>query len=93
MAADGRRGRLAVSQSGDLLIILPDSNTPGLTILRALKTHGYAKYQRIWQGGGLSGEPLADIRRLNNGDGVLSVFTRRFRDYEKEVVVLDFELP
>ncbi|KAH8845723.1 hypothetical protein MCOR29_005070 [Pyricularia oryzae] len=93
ITADGRRGRLAVSQSGDLFIILPDSNVLGLTILRALKTNGYAEYQRIWQGDGLSGEPLVDIRRLNEGDGVLSVFTRRVRDDKKEVVVLDFELP
>ncbi|TLS27075.1 hypothetical protein PpBr36_04715 [Pyricularia pennisetigena] len=92
MTADCRRGRLAVSQSGDLFIILPASNIPGLTILKALKTNGYAKYQRIWQGDGLSGEPLVDIRRLNDGDGVMSVFTRRVRDDEKEVVVLDFEL-
>ncbi|TLD23722.1 hypothetical protein PspLS_06882 [Pyricularia sp. CBS 133598] len=93
MAADCRRGRLAVSQSGDLFIILPDSNIPGLTILRALKTNGYAEYHRIWQGNGLSGEPLVDIRRLSDGDGVLSVFTRRVRDAEMEVVVLDFEIP
>lgn len=82
-----------MGRSGDLFIILPDSNAARLTILRAKKEDEYAKYERIWQGEGLSGEPLVDNRRLSEGDGVLSVFTRRPRGDEKDVVVLDFKLP
>ncbi|KAL8372433.1 hypothetical protein RB595_001980 [Gaeumannomyces hyphopodioides] len=87
----GKRGRLAVTKSGDLLVILPDSDASTLRILRAAKENGYAEFQQVWQGSGLSGEPLADARRLQT-DGTLSVFAGLDAGGSKNVVVLDFKL-
>lgn len=88
----GKRGRLAVAKSGDLLVLLPDSDASTLRILRAAKQNGYAEFQLVWHGSGLSGEPLVDVRRLQT-DGTLSILARLdARDGSKNVVVLDFQL-
>ncbi|KAK1752770.1 hypothetical protein QBC47DRAFT_328152 [Echria macrotheca] len=89
-----KRGKLAVSRGGDLYLILPDSLTPTIRILKATRTDGYSSYQQVWEGGGYSGEPLVDSARLRSED-ILSIFVRRDVHGEterKEVVVLDFAL-
>ena len=89
-----KRGRLAVSKNGDLFIILPDSQSPTMRILKATKAGGYKEYEEGWSGSGLSGEPLVDTYRLEE-DGVLSLFARKDVDGDgskKEVVILDFAL-
>ncbi|KAK3328777.1 hypothetical protein B0H66DRAFT_1272 [Apodospora peruviana] len=95
ITAGSRRGRLAISKQSDLYIILPDSTTSSMRILKAKRTDGYAKYEQVWQGHGLTGEPLVDSARLQDDD-VLSLFVRA--DVEgtsgekKNVVVMDFQL-
>jgi hypothetical protein len=93
-AITGRaRGRLAVSKTGDLLIVLPDFATSTLRILRASKATGYTSYDEVWTGHGLTGEPLVDSARLEH-DNVLSVFvlSEDGADRGRKVVVLDFQL-
>ncbi|KAK7742255.1 hypothetical protein SLS53_004398 [Cytospora paraplurivora] len=89
-----RRGRLAIARDGDLLILLPGTTTPTMTILKTAKASGYTKYEEVWAGSGLTGEPLIDGPRLEK-DNILSVFVRQ--DVEKSqgermVAVLDWEL-
>jgi hypothetical protein len=91
----GKRGRLAVSKDGDLYLILPDNETPTLSILKASKKSKYSEYELVWKGDGFPPtEPLVDTTRLDY-DNVLSVFTRKNEDEtgnRKTVVVLDFQL-
>lgn len=89
-----RRGRLAVTKDGDLLIILPHTAAPVIRILRAKKSNGYAEYEDVWVGNGFSGEPLIDGPRLAS-DNVLSVLVGHdVEDSEgkRNVAVLDFAL-
>lgn len=65
-----------------------------MTILKASKASGYAEYEEVWAGSGLSGEPLVDGPRLQE-ENVLSVFIRRDVDNlegKRVVAVLDFQL-
>ncbi|KAL7620812.1 hypothetical protein AAE478_009810 [Parahypoxylon ruwenzoriense] len=92
----GHRGRLAVSQDDSLYLILPETTSPGLTILKASNESGYAQYERVWRAdaGYPPTEPLVDTERLGY-DNVLSVFTRASAADGKDgvdVVVLDFKL-
>ncbi|KAJ4414897.1 hypothetical protein N0V85_002965 [Neurospora sp. IMI 360204] len=94
-----KRGQLAVSKTGDLYAILPDSTTKSMRILRATKASGFADYREVWKGDGLGGEPLVDSARLEH-DNVLSVFARNDPVNPAEqpaesqaIVILDFELP
>ncbi|KUI55823.1 hypothetical protein VP1G_03203 [Cytospora mali] len=90
-----RRGRLAITRDGDLLVILPSTTTPTMMILKVPKARGYADYEEVWIGKGLSGEPLVDGPRLVK-ENILSVFVRRDVEDSKEgkgaVAVLDFQL-
>ena len=88
-----RRGRLAVSKSGDLFLILPDSTSPTLRILKASKKSNYSNYEEVWVGHGLSYEPLVDPTRLSQ-DGILSLFIRQdvAGTENKNVVVMDFQV-
>lgn len=89
-----RRGRLAVTRDGDLLILLPGTTTPTMSILKATKAGGYASYEEVWVGNGLSGEPLVDGPRLEQED-ILSVFVMRDVDNsegQRVVAILDFQL-
>lgn len=89
-----RRGRLAVTRDGDLLVILPGTTTPTMTILKAAKASGYTDYKEVWVGSGLTGEPLLDGPRLEK-DNILSVFVRRDVENsqgERMVAVLDWQL-
>ncbi|KAK0735264.1 hypothetical protein B0T26DRAFT_691320 [Lasiosphaeria miniovina] len=89
-----RRGRLAISKNGDLFLILPETTTPRIRILKATKASGYSHYEKVWEGHGYTGEPLVDTARLEH-DNVLSVFVRADVDGatdKKNVVVLDFRL-
>ncbi|KAK3364681.1 hypothetical protein B0T25DRAFT_70976 [Lasiosphaeria hispida] len=89
-----RRGQLAISRDGDLFIILPDSTTTTIKIVKAAKSSGYATYEEVWTGHGFTGEPLIDSARLEH-DNVLSVFIRgdvKGSAGKKNVVVLDFQL-
>lgn len=88
-----KRGRLAVSKSGHLIIVLPDSRKPIMRILLATKESGFADYHEVWVGSGFSGEPLVDTVRLE-ADGILSLFVRQDigDGSKKNVVVLDFKL-
>jgi hypothetical protein len=88
------RGRLAVSKTGDLLIVLPDFATSTLRILKASKATGYTSYDEVWAGDGLTGEPLVDSARLEH-DNVLSVVVLsedKANARGRKVVVLDFQL-
>lgn len=65
-----------------------------MSILKATKASGYADYEEVWAGNGLSGEPLVDSHRLQEGN-ILSVFVRRDvenSEGERVVAVLDFRL-
>ncbi|KAF3764675.1 hypothetical protein M406DRAFT_340231 [Cryphonectria parasitica EP155] len=89
-----RRGRLGITRDNDLLLILPETTIPTVTILRALKSDSYGSYQKVWVGKGLTGEPLIDNPRLAT-DKVLSLFIRKDAggpDGKRDVVVLDFEV-
>lgn len=89
-----RRGRLAVTRDGDLLMLLPGTTAPTMSILKATRAGGYADYVEVWAGNGLSGEPLVDGHRLQE-ENILSVFVRRDvenSDGEKVVAVLNFQL-
>ncbi|KAL2256158.1 hypothetical protein VTK26DRAFT_2094 [Humicola hyalothermophila] len=90
------RGRLAISQAGDLYIILPDSDKSQMRILKSLRGDGYATYVEVWKGRGLTGEPLVDSARLEH-ENVLSllVLVETGSDVappRKSVAVLDFQL-
>jgi len=85
---------LAVSKDGDLYIILPDSTTRTMRILKGSKHGSYADYEEVWSGHGYTGEPLVDKSRLERGDGILSVFVladaEETPEDRRNVVVLDF---
>ncbi|KAB5549476.1 hypothetical protein GE09DRAFT_1223301 [Coniochaeta sp. 2T2.1] len=90
----GKRGRVAVSRDGDVYFIVPDVTRSTLSILKTSEGHSSGHYDEIWTGGGLSGEPLIDIPRLEH-DNVLSVFLRadvEGQPDKQNVVVLDFSL-
>lgn len=83
-----------MTKEEDLLIILPESTTPTMRILKSSKASGYKTYEEIWKGTGLTGEPLVDDHRLETDD-VLSMFVRQDvegSEGKRAVVVLDFEL-
>ncbi|KAK4160180.1 hypothetical protein QBC43DRAFT_118588 [Cladorrhinum sp. PSN259] len=87
------RGRLAVSKDGDLYIILPDTGKKEIRILQATKESEYKQDQEVWVGHGLTGEPLVDVKRLEE-ENVLSLMV--LADEEagqgRNVAVLDFQL-
>ncbi|KAJ4286635.1 hypothetical protein N0V88_007925 [Collariella sp. IMI 366227] len=90
----GARGRLAVSKSGDLYVVLPDFAASELRLLKASKTSGYCSYDEVWTGQGFTGEPLVDSARLEV-DGVLSVLVLAEEEAilgGRQVAVLDFQL-
>ncbi|KAK6076459.1 hypothetical protein SCUP234_07193 [Seiridium cupressi] len=91
----GKRGRFAISKTGDLFLILPDNEAPTLTILKASNAGGYTSYDLVWKGDGFPPtEPLVDVTRLDQ-DNVLSVLTRqdvRKASEGRNVVVVDFNL-
>ncbi|AEO59504.1 hypothetical protein MYCTH_2307864 [Thermothelomyces thermophilus ATCC 42464] len=88
------RGRLAISRTGDLYILLPNFAASELQILRASRAGGYATYEEVWKGGKLTGEPLVDATRLEH-DNVLSVLVLAEEEDPargRNVAVLDFQL-
>ena len=88
------RGRLAVSKTGDLYMVLPDFAASELRILKATKASGYSSYDEVWTGRNLTGEPLVDSARLEH-DHVLSVLVLRSEKAsaaERKLAVLDFQL-
>lgn len=84
-----------MTRDDDLLLLLPGTTTPTLSVLKATKASGYADYEEVWAGSGLSGEPLVDGPRLQE-ENILSVFVRRHVENssrgERVVAVLDFRL-
>lgn len=65
-----------------------------MRILKATKASGYETYEEVWEGKGITGEPLVDAPRLD-GENVLSLFVRKdIADAEgkRNVAVLDFVL-
>lgn len=83
-----------MTKDGDLLIILPDTTTPKMAILKATKASGYEAYEDVWVGHGITGEPLVDGPRLET-ENVLSLLVRRDSADavgERDVAVLDFVL-
>ncbi|KAK3299741.1 uncharacterized protein B0H64DRAFT_227 [Chaetomium fimeti] len=89
------RGRLAISKTGDLFIVLPDFGASEMRVLKASKASGYASYDEVWRGNKLTGEPLVDSARLEQ-DMVLSVMVLAEEEAtlsrKRNVVVLDFQL-
>ncbi|KAK4444152.1 hypothetical protein QBC34DRAFT_188154 [Podospora aff. communis PSN243] len=88
------RGRLAISKIGDLYLILPDGEKREVKIVKSAKIDEYSRYEEVWAGNGLTGEPLVDTARLDEDD-VLSVFLIadiQGEEMAKNVVVSDFEL-
>ncbi|KAK4202895.1 hypothetical protein QBC40DRAFT_251593 [Triangularia verruculosa] len=92
------RGRLAVANTGDILIILPDAEKGHMHINRATKGSGFAACEAVWSGKGLWGEPLVDQARLES-DNILSLMVLADAQEastpqlgSKNVLVLDFEL-
>jgi len=60
-----------------------------MSLLSATAKASYKDYALIWEGKGLSGEPLVDKCRLRD-DGVLSLFTRQDADDGlRNVIVAD----
>ncbi|KAK3335154.1 hypothetical protein B0T19DRAFT_1658 [Cercophora scortea] len=87
-----RRGRLATTNDGALYIILPDSISATMQILRATPADEYATYEQVWEGHGLTGEPLVDSARLEQ-ENVLSLFAcAAVEDGKRNVVVMDFRV-
>lgn len=77
-----------------MYVILPDSTTSMLRILKATKAEGYSTYDEAWVGKGLVGEPLVDSARLQH-DNILSLFVLRVDEGDpdrRNVVVMDFRL-
>lgn len=65
-----------------------------MRILKASKAEGYAKYEELWTGHGISGEPLIDSVRLDT-DGVLSLFVKSDvdgTDGKRDIIVMNFDL-
>ena len=67
-----------------------------MRILKASRASGYASYDEVWKGGGVTGEPLADSARLEH-DNVLSLLVLHVVEGEgqpsrRSVAVLDFQL-
>ncbi|RYP23826.1 hypothetical protein DL765_000903 [Monosporascus sp. GIB2] len=94
----GKRGQVVVSRDDDLYFVLPDTETPTLTILKASKDDGYSTYELAWRKEGFPPtDPLVDETRLDY-DNVLSVYTRAVTEEvdagakSNNVVVLDFQL-
>jgi hypothetical protein len=88
------RGRLTISKTGDLYLILPDREKREVKIFKSAKDNDYSHYEQVWAGKSLTGEPLVDTARLDE-DNILSVFLRadiQSEEGAKNVVVLDFEL-
>ncbi|KAK4152672.1 hypothetical protein C8A00DRAFT_34589 [Chaetomidium leptoderma] len=90
------RGRLAVSKTGDLYIVLPDLAASEMRIVRAAKASAYSTYDEVWVGGDLTGEPLVDPARLEH-DNIMSVLVLAKQrgnpgEGRRKVAVLDFEL-
>ncbi|KAK0668190.1 hypothetical protein QBC41DRAFT_394431 [Cercophora samala] len=91
------RGRLAVTKTGDILVILPDADKGHMHIEKSTRSSGYADHRAVWSGEGLWGEPLVDLPRLEK-DNILSLLaladTRPpgHQPGTKSVVVLDFKL-
>ncbi|KAK1474242.1 hypothetical protein CABS01_15938 [Colletotrichum abscissum] len=89
-----RRGRLAISKTGDLFLILPDPTNSSLRILKSSKAKDYAESVEVWRGVGFMGEPLVDSKRLEEED-VLSIFAiavSATSSKDRQVVVLDFHI-
>ncbi|KAI3538637.1 hypothetical protein CSPX01_09381 [Colletotrichum filicis] len=89
-----RRGRLAISKTGDLFLILPDPTNLSLRILKSSKSKDYAESVEVWRGVGFMGEPLVDSKRLEEED-VLSIFAiavSATSSKDRQVVVLDFQI-
>ncbi|KAK1623197.1 hypothetical protein BDP81DRAFT_465425 [Colletotrichum phormii] len=89
-----RRGRLAIGKTGDLFLILPNPTNSSLRILKSSKAKAYADAVEIWSGVGFMGEPLVDIKRLEEED-ILSVFAiakSATSSEDRQVVVLDFRI-
>ncbi|RYP54524.1 hypothetical protein DL768_000726 [Monosporascus sp. mg162] len=94
----GKRGQVVVSRDDDLYFVLPDTEAPTLTILKALKDDGYSTYELVWRKEGFPPtDPLVDETRLDY-DNVLSVYTRAVAEgvdvgaKSNNVVILDFQL-
>lgn len=65
-----------------------------IRILKSARSSGYAEYEDVWVGNGLSGEPLIDGPRLEK-ENVLSVLVAQ--DVEgsggkRDLSVLDFSV-
>ncbi|KAL2195547.1 hypothetical protein P885DRAFT_40147 [Corynascus similis CBS 632.67] len=93
-SAGSARGRLAISRSGDLYIVLPNLAASEMQVLRASKASGYSSYEEMWKGSNLTGEPLVDAARLEH-DNVLSVLLLAEENEpsrRRNVAVLDFQL-
>ncbi|KXH53312.1 hypothetical protein CSIM01_11832 [Colletotrichum simmondsii] len=89
-----RRGRLAISKTGDLFLILPDPTNSSLRILKSSKSKDYAESVEVWRGVGFMGEPLVDSKRLEEED-ILSIFAiavSATSSKDRQVVVLDFQI-
>ncbi|KAK0372951.1 hypothetical protein CLIM01_09708 [Colletotrichum limetticola] len=89
-----RRGRLAISKTGDLFLLLPDPTNSSLRILKSSKAKDYAESVEVWRGVGFMGEPLVDSKRLEEED-VLSIFAiavSATSSKDRQVVVLDFQI-
>ncbi|KAK1671075.1 hypothetical protein BDP55DRAFT_754098 [Colletotrichum godetiae] len=87
-----RRGRLAIGKTGDLFLILPDPTDSSIRILKSSKAKAYADAVEIWSGVGFIGEPLVDIKRLEEED-IMSIFAiakSATSSEDRQVVVLDF---
>lgn len=84
-----------MTKGGDLLLILPETTTPTMRILKATRASGYTTYEQVWEGTDITGEPLVDGPRLE-AENVLSLFVRRdvadSKEGRRDVVVLDFVL-
>ncbi|KAK1462484.1 hypothetical protein CCUS01_08671 [Colletotrichum cuscutae] len=89
-----RRGRLAISKTGDLFLILPDPTNSSLRILKSSKAKDYAESVEVWRGVGFMGEPLVGSKRLEEED-VLSIFAiavSATSSTDRQVVVLNFQI-
>lgn len=88
------RGRLAITKSGDLLLLLPQRSTRAVRVLKATKASGYSVYEEVHTGlkASYTGEPLIDAPRLDVED-VLSMFLMGDMDGspgKRNVVVVDY---
>lgn len=88
----GSRGKLAVTRSGALLLLLNGNLDSNLNVYSTDASSGYQEWEPIWDATGYDTEPLVDKYRLREED-VLSILVRQDGELPgRKIQVIDLEL-